>query len=294
MAALPAVTIVTLAWNGRDHTHAFLTSCRQLTYPHYRTILVDNGSVDGTAVMVASDFPEVTILHNDHNAGFAQGVNHGIQLALAQGAEYIFLANNDTCLARDVLERTVEVARQMDAGLVSPVIFYADKPHCIWSAGARRRRYTLEITDGYQGQTFTAVPATPFAVDFVTACGVLLARPCVTDVGLFDERFFMYYEDLDYCWRAKAAGWPILVAPAAHMWHRVAASSGGRDSALERYHMARSSALYFRKYARGWHWLIIFPYRLASAGKTVGRLVYHGRHASACAYCQGILDGWRL
>jgi GT2 family glycosyltransferase len=113
----------------------------------------------------------------------------------------------------------------------------------------------------------------------------------LTEVGLFDERFFMYYEDFDLSLRAHQAGFKILLSPQAKVWHKVAVSSGGSDSPNERYWMARSSVLFFHKHVRGLRWLIVLPYRTGSAVKTVLRLMLRGRAESALAYLRGLRDG---
>ena len=128
-------------------------------------------------------------------------------------------------------------------------------------------------------------------MDFVTACGMLIRRDCLETVGLFDERFFMYYEDSDYCLRARRAGRRAIIVPRARMWHKVAASSGGDDSPGERYYMALSSVQFFRKNVQGWSWLIVAPYRTASALRTSIRLVMSGQSRAVQSYWRGIRDG---
>jgi hypothetical protein len=125
----------------------------------------------------------------------------------------------------------------------------------------------------------------------MVACALLLSRRFLTQVGLFDERFFMYYEDFDLSLRARQAGFKILLSPQAKVWHKVAVSSGGSDSPNERYWMARSSVLFFSKHVRGLRWLIVLPYRTGSAVKTVLRLALRGRAGSAWAYVRGLRDG---
>jgi hypothetical protein len=119
----------------------------------------------------------------------------------------------------------------------------------------------------------------------------LLSRQLLKEVGLFDERFFMYYEDSDLSLRARQAGFRLLLAPKAKVWHKVATSSGGADSPNERYWMARSSVLYFCKQTRGAHWLIVPFYRSGSAVKTILRLVWADKGTSARAYLRGLYDG---
>ncbi len=123
--------------------------------------------------------------------------------------------------------------------------------------------------------------------DFVPACGLLLTRDILQRTGGFDERFFMYYEDLDFCQRIREMGQKIGVLPAAKMWHKVSLSSGGSDSPNERYWMARSSVLYFRKHAKLWQWPLILFWRTGSALRTTWRLGSTGRGEALRAYWRG-------
>jgi GT2 family glycosyltransferase len=254
-------------------------------------LVLDNGSSDDSTRAIAERFPTVEQIANGRNLGFAAGANLGIYHALNQGADFVFLANNDTLIAPDALDLLVEAAQELDAALVAPKILYAVPPARIWSVGGWRHKLSLEISGCRRGQPDEGLGAAPFEVDFVTACGMLLRRRCVIEIGLFDERFFMYYEDSDYCLRARRAGQRLIVVPQAKMWHRVAVSLGGCDSPGERYHMALSSTRFFKKHTRGWRWLLVAPYRGASALKTVIRLLATGRPASAQAYLRGLRDG---
>ncbi len=285
----PLVAIVTLSWNRREDTLAFLASCAGLAYPSYRTLLVDNGSTDGTPEAVAAAFPEVEQVANGANLGFAAGMNVGMRRAQAAGADFVFVANNDTTLDPALLSWLVAAAQAHGADLVAPAIYYYDRPDQLWWLGGRLRPLLLEI------QPYAAPPRgqAPFAVDFVTGCGMLISRRCLEHVGSFDERFFMYYEDSDYCLRVLRAGLRAVVEPRAAMYHKVAVSSGGSDSPNERYQMARSSVQFFRKHAQPWQWPAIGAYRAGSAARTLWRLLRRGRTQAARAYLRGLRDGAR-
>jgi GT2 family glycosyltransferase len=112
-------------------------------------------------------------------------------------------------------------------------------------------------------------------------------------VGLFDERFFLYYEDSDYCMRVRRAGFRLLVVPQARMWHRVSSSTEGSDSPTERYWMGYSSIQFFRKHVRLWQLPVIIPWRVGSIVKTLLRLVISGHPSKAFTYLRGIFGGLR-
>jgi len=292
--APPLVYVITLNWNRRDDTLGFLTSFSQLAYPNYRIVVVDNGSTDNSVQAIAAHFPGVQQIVNARNLGFAAGANMALRHALVQGAEFMFLVNNDTFVAPDTLDLLVEAALASEAGLAAPKIYYANDPQRIWSVGGWCNRINLEISGCQRGQLDECLNSEPFEVDFITGCGMLIRRECLETVGLFDERFFMYYEDMDYCLRIRSAGYRVLVVPQARMWHRVATSSGGSDSPMERYYMARNSVLFFHKHVRGWRWLFVGPYRLGSAVKWLVRLSLARRWTSTRAYLRGLRDGWQL
>ena len=205
------IYVITLNWNRCADTLEFLASCSQLAKPNARFLVVDNGSTDGSPQEIAKRYPQVEHIINDRNLGFAGGVNVGIRHALAQGADWICLANNDTQLAPDALSLLVEELRRLPMQLwphlrsTTPVILSAS------GRGRVRNELTLEITGSRRGQPGEVLGETPFEVDFVTACGMLIRRDCLETVGLFDERFFMYYEDSDYCLRACRAGHRAII-----------------------------------------------------------------------------------
>lgn len=287
----PLVAILMLNWNRPDDTLDCLASAAAQSHPNIALLVVDNASSDDSVARIGAAYPEATILRTQRNLGFAGGANRGLRAALDMGADYIFLVNNDTTFAPDVVALLLEKARP-DVGVVMPAIYYADAPQTPWSLGGRRHWLTLEKT-GDDPTALTATSAAKLERDYAVGCGMLLARGMLEQVGLFDERFFMYYEDMDLSLRIRRAGFRILLIPAARMWHKVAMSSGGRDSPAERYWMARSSVLFFLKHVHGLRWLVVLPYRAGSACKTVLRLCLRGRGSAARAYLRGLRDGLR-
>lgn len=276
-----------------EKTLACLRSVTALDYPAVTVLLVDNGSQDDTVERVSAAFPQAQILRNPTNLGFAGGYNVGLRWALAQGFELIFLLNNDTILAPDCLSRlAAEASRSPDVGLVSALVYYAADRQRIWRTGGRFHPLTLEIVDKGDDQVDNGQWREARDLDFVPLCGVLIKREVLEQVGLLDEGYFLYYEDMDFCRRARLAGWRVRLAPAAKIWHDVAASSGGRYSPAERYWMAQSSGRYFRQHGRGWRLLIIIPYRLGSAAKMTVRLMVRRQGRAAVAYWRGLLRGW--
>jgi GT2 family glycosyltransferase len=288
---LPLVYVIVLAWNHCPETVTCLASLTRLNYPNKRILLVDNGSQDGTPQVVAALFPNVEILMNEKNLGFAAGCNVGLRYALEQGADFMFLVNNDTEVSPDALDHLVASMRP-DVGMAAPKIYYAyTLQPIIWSVGGKCHPITLEKIGDARGQIDRGQWDQIIERDYLAGCALLISRKLLETVGLFDERFFMYYEDSDLSLRARRKGFTLLLVPSAHVWHKVALSSGGSNTPNERYWMARSSVWFFYKHVKGLRWLIVVPYRTGSAIKTLLRLLWRKRGDAACAYFRGLWDG---
>jgi GT2 family glycosyltransferase len=289
------VCIITTAWNQVDKTLDCLETIRMQDYKPISVLLVNNGSTDNTVERVTAQFPEVEIIDIPDNLGPTRGYNVGFRWALDHAFNYIFLVNNDTLLAPDCVRELVQEAEtSTDIGLLMPKIYYADEPQRIWNVGGWENRWNLEATRPGCDQLDTGQWSEPIDIDDAPFCAVMLTRQVLESVGLPDQDYFLYYEDRDFSRRVQKGGFRLRLVPAAHMWHAVSTSSGGSDSPSERYWMARSSVLFFRKnndnLAR---WLIIIPWRTASALKTSTRLVRKGKMDSLKAYWQGLWDGVR-
>lgn len=248
----PGVWFVVVNWNQRQLTLDCLASLREQAYPSFHVALVDNGSQDGTPDAVRQAFPDVTVIVNDRNLGFAAGNNVGIQHALAAGAEYVFLLNNDTTVDPQMLGRLVDVAESDPTiGITGPTMLYLDAPETIWCAGNR-----IDWSTGSTERLRADMPVASVEqlayqdVDFITACAVCIKRAVFADVGLLDERFFMYYEETDWFARAAAAGWRTVYVPSARMWHKVSATIGA-TSPLTDYYMIRNRYLFLGRNLAG-------------------------------------------
>jgi GT2 family glycosyltransferase len=241
----PHVAIILLNWNQPDHTLACLRSLGELDYPNVTVTVVDNGSTDGSPALIRERFPNVTLIENGLNLGFAAGNNVAIEPAMRAGADYVMLLNNDTEVAPDMLRELVDVA-ESDAGvgIVGPKILYYDQPDVIWSAGG-----TVDAF-GFPGHVGADRPDDdpsdePREADYVTGCAILVKRAVVEAIGVIDERFFIYFEETEWCARARRAGFRILYVPSARMWHKVKPDARGY-SRRYLYLMARNRLLYLR------------------------------------------------
>ncbi len=292
--ANPLVIAVTVNWKQPADTLECLRSLSAQTYPRLRLLAVDNASGDGSAEQIRRAFPQAEVLESPSNLGFAGGYNLGIRRALELGADYVFIINNDATAHPRAVEHLL--AQAAGAGMIAPLIFYAAEPQRVWSAGGWVSRWNLEVSflaDSLSRRYPDGRLPPAIELDFITGCAILLPRQTLESVGLFDEGYWMYYEDSDLSLRVRRLGLSIRLAPEAHAWHKVATSSGGRDTPGERYWMARSSVRFFRKHARGVQVPIVWFWRTGSAFRTTLRLALARRWPALRAYWRGLRDGLR-
>jgi GT2 family glycosyltransferase len=289
---VPLVYVISATWNQRVDMLECLASLERMPYPRQRAIVIDNGSEDGTAEAIQERFPDVQLICNGRNRGFAAAVNQGLRVALDQGADYFLVLNNDTVADPAMLDNLLRAASAPAVGMTVPKIYYYRQPNVIWSIGALINWWTYEIKDNVRDLEDDGQWQDITERQFATLCAALIPRGVIEHTGFLDERFFVYYDDADWSLRLLGAGYRILLVPQAKLWHKVARSSGGADTPYQRYWLGRSSVLYFRKHVRGWRWLIVVPYRLGSALKTTARLLARGRIGSVAAYWRGLRDGF--
>jgi len=263
----PAVGIVIPVWNAINYTLTCLESLRQLSYPHFEIVVIDNGSTDGSFEIIRSRYPSVILIRNETNRGFAHACNQGLERVFGKGAEFALLLNNDTLVAPDMLVNLIDTARSYPgAGIFGPRICYADRPDVPWFTGIRFNRpiYIVRTASPrHQVQSDVPVP-----VDFISGCGMLIRRSLYEAIGGLSEDYFMYYEDLDFCLRARQARWQAMYVPHALMWHALSVSSGGKDSPLKQYHQVKSSLIFYRRHTRGLWYVLNLAIRVSHAGWT--------------------------
>jgi GT2 family glycosyltransferase len=247
-----SVAIVVLNWNGKADTLACLRSLTKLTYPEISLVVVDNGSVDDSVLSIRTAFPGLTVLETGANLGFAEGNNVGIRHAMAHGADYVLLLNNDTEVAPDLIEALLDAHRQFPrAGVIGPKMYYFDDPCRIWYAGGlwdEGGQCFQQRGDGERdhGQYDTAGPT-----EYVVGCAMFIPRGVVEHIGLLESKFFLNYEEIDFGTRATAAGYELVYAPRGRLWHKVSASFGGAESPLKVYYTFRNRLLWAHRHL-GW------------------------------------------
>jgi hypothetical protein len=255
MSALPKVAIVILTWNRREDVLRCVASLARLEYANRVPLVVDNASEDGTVDALRARYPDLTVLRNDTNRGYAGGNNAGMAWALAAGADYVHFLNSDSEVTPTMLSELVRVAEaDPSIGVVGCRNLLLDDPNRLWGAygvitfGPFLVRTAGErAADGPQWHVVRDV-------DFAIGNGYLWRRSALERVGGLDESFFGYHEDADWCVRARAAGYRVVYAGTAAVLHKGGSSGDVRQprSRPASYFLGRNGIAFARKHA-AWH-----------------------------------------
>jgi GT2 family glycosyltransferase len=235
LADTPLVSIIIPNWNGIHHLPECLNALRAQTYRNTEVILVDNGSTDGSQAFVTEHYPEVRLLALEHNLGLTGGNNLGFDAA---GGEILVSLNNDTeAHPRFIDALVIALVDHPEAGMAAAKMLLFDRRDHIHSAGDGYGRDGIPFSRGVwqrdEGQFDE--PGWVFG-----GCGGAVAyrRAMLDDIGMFDESFFMYCEDVDLNWRAQLAGWRCWYTPQAIVYHKLSATGGGP---IASYHTGRNT-----------------------------------------------------
>lgn len=243
----PKVAIIVLSYNGLDLTRQCLDSLRTSDYPNAQLWVVDNASTDGTPGAIKKDYPEVQLAALPENRGYAGGNNRGMRLALEQGADLVFLLNNDTRLYPDCVSNLVRaLERHPRAGLLGPMVYTWEGQiissaggHVVWRQADAVNAGMAEVDRGQYAER---------QVEFVNGCGLLARRAAIEQVGMLDERFFMYWEETDWAMRMREAGWEVWFEPVARMRHK-APIQHQELSPTTLYYVTRNRLLFVARHA---------------------------------------------
>lgn len=242
----PRVCIVILHLDNQTALLACLKSCQMIQYSNYGIIVIENGSPTPLDPDKAKGWggKAPTVLRSALNVGFAGGNNLGIRAAMARGADYVLLLNDDTEVAPGFLAALVETGeRSPRCGALGPKIYYFDHPTRLWFAGGGFDPRTCQVVAPRAGELDDGTETALIPTDWLTGCCLLMKRQALERAGLLDERFFLYWEDVDWCLRLRTHGLQSVVEPSARIWHKISMSTGGTDSSLKAYHKTRSHLL---------------------------------------------------
>lgn len=295
----PKVAIVMINYNGLADTQEALISLGKITYHNYSIVLVDNNSTGDDVEILGERMAKrfgnkLRIIKNSENYGFTGGNNIGIKYAMKHiNPDYILLLSNDTIVDPKFLTELVNtVGRHKQVGAVVATICLYQKPHRIESTGLgvnmwRGQSYRLNWMRRNNKQSDKVREVTVASTN-----AFLIPKAIIEKVGLFDEDYFIYHDDVDYCLRIRKAGYVVLYAPKAIIWHKVGAATRKRTG-MAYYYLARNNFRFMRKHATKWQYrcFLVYFFSFHLWLMTAVYLAYFRQPKVVSGYYRGVRDG---
>ena len=251
------VAVVVLNYNGENLLPALLESLDQLQYPSFRVFMVDNASTDNSLniLLACKSFAEIEIIANDSNLLFSGGNNVGIRKALDWGAKYVLLLNNDTIVPPRLVNQLVDFLQSCpNAGVVGPMIHFGEPKGIIWGAGGTVSTWWGIVKHRGIRERDRGQFSKPAQVDYVSGAALMARREVFEKIGLLDMAFPMYYEDTDFCFRARVAGFETWYVPTDPLIHLVSVAAGGQVSKFKISRRFSSGMRFFARHAKWYQW----------------------------------------
>jgi len=296
----PRVSIALLNWNNAEETLGCLASLRDVRYPNFDIVIVDNGSQDDSIARL-DEFQKnnpalsIRVLRNNENLGFSGGCNTAIEWALKEGGEYLLLLNNDTEVDPLFLDELIKASSLSPrTGILVPSIFFYYEPNLLWFGGDTNvawSKMNKGITSSLFKEELPSEAQDPRSLSFASGCAMLMRTEALKEVGGFDERFFLYFEDADLSFRFRKAGWDILWVPTSHILHKVSATTLTKvGSPRVHYYDTRNILLLSKKH--GPWWMVVWRPVWASYTfkKQVLKLLLGKHREVSRAIADGVLD----
>ncbi|MEH0876408.1 glycosyltransferase family 2 protein [Pectobacterium cacticida] len=250
----PKIGLVTVLYNGDEALPDFFSSLAKQSYKNFILYVIDN-SPETTTIGIAKELSEIynipsLFIRNDNNLGVAAGNNIGISLSLRDKCKYTLLLNNDIDFGYDVLERMVSFLKNHDEDIVVPKIYYAGTKK-IWMAGGDISLFKGSTTHRGDMEDDIGRYNDIRYVGYAPTCFMIIKNTVFDKTGMMDEKYFVYYDDTDFIFRAKTFGYKICYFPCVSINHKVSLSTGGAESPFSIYYGNRNRFYFIKKNLRG-------------------------------------------
>ncbi|MBI4225702.1 glycosyltransferase family 2 protein [Candidatus Roizmanbacteria bacterium] len=289
------VAIIVLHFADKKNTIECLYSIKLLDFPknQIELIVVDNGTGSLSAKEIKSVIVQFKLIKSKNNLGFAGGINVGIKQALKnKSVKFVLCLNNDTVVEKNLLKKFIDYSENTSIGILGTIITYYQNPSRIWFAGGylnelfcytshqSMNKYLPDVKTGY--------------VDFITGAAMFVRREVFQEIGLFDSDYFLYWEDVDFCLRAKRKGYSIYCLNLSLLKHKVSSASGlmGSNilSEVRAYYYARNPFIFMKKNK--------LPLLSGIIGQLFIRFPYYLTQVkdleSLKEYFRGLIDGFKI
>lgn len=239
----PSVLILVVNWNKRDYVIRLLESLNDIHYNNYKILVVDNASSDGSVQSIKEAFPNADIIVNATNLGSTGGFNTGLKYAAEKEYKYTWLLDNDAAVEKETLREMVDVMEHNDdVGICGCTIYEYEKKDFLVECGSFIS--TKAQLNGFCGKQFK-LPDEPYEVDFVVSCSALVHTKAAEEVNFMDERYFLFWDDVDFCIKLKTNGYKVVSVPNARAYHKAFLPG---DRPLNYYYEFRNRFLFISKH----------------------------------------------
>lgn len=259
------ITIIILNWNGWKNTINCVNSLKTISCTAtYKIIIIDNCSSDDSIDRIKAALPEIKLIQNQKNLGFGGGCNVGFKYSIQHNAEYVWLLNNDTTVYTDTLQELLDIAHSdISIGITGSVLYNMDTPEEIQTWGGGYIDFWAGNTKNIYDKKRTA------ELQYITGASMLIRVGALQQAGMFDDHsFFMYWEDVDLCFRLSKNDWKLSVAEKSKVLHKEGESLKDNKLLLDRY-FNQSAAAFFCKHYR----FCFIPVFIGLGGRLVKRLI---------------------
>ncbi len=261
------VAIVTINWNGLKLTERCIKSLKEEPCPEQSIIVVDNGSKNGEGDILKNKFPDVTVLQLPENRGFAGGNNAGIQYALDHGFSLVMIINNDSQVESGATTKLVKEFQSGSWGALQPLILTDKDSRKVWNAGGIINKYAWINTVRWKNQEIPAYHSSTLSADWLTGCCILTSAATLREVGLLNDKYFAYVEDVDWSLRFTEAGYKLGVECSSILYHEGGGSirvntTEGSVSPVAHYLNIRNHIFLVKEHAKGMQKLGAWAYQI--------------------------------
>lgn len=238
--------LIILNWNGKNDTIECLSSLALQTDLSFETVVVDNGSTDGSKESILTLFPHIHWIQNSKNEGFARGNNIGIDYALKNGATGLFLLNNDTTVDKNCICELKKTINSHPQTLIGCKVINYYNPQILDHLGGlwNSQKCVFDLV-GLKAPT-SSFSTNPKPCDYVSGCSLFIPKEVIEKIGYLDERFFLIWEEADFCMRAKNHGFKVIAFSNLKIHHKV--SQSFKSKKHHHYFYSRNRLLFIRKH----------------------------------------------
>ena len=275
MNADKKIAVIIINWKKYDLTLNCIDSVLKSSYKNFKIILIDNESQNSFPDQINKS-EKIQIIKNENNEGFSKANNQGIKYSIKHGFDYVLLLNNDTLIKNDLIDSLIQQSSTLNQKIIQPLILNYDGSK-IWNAGGKINNFFGTFQTLEKGKGFKNFKRNRIYTDWFTGCCVLIKLEIFNHVGYFDERFFAYYEDVDYSIRLKKMGYSIALMTNSYLQHYESASSKsmnkieGNLSPHVHYLNIRNHIILLKKHSKSFNLIGVIMYQLI---KIFSYLVY--------------------